>query len=263
MKYKIIILLLAGVVACAPSFAQVRTDINTRERSNSSDDVADDNSSSGGGNRAHDYSLGGGGGGTKIYGPLPNSRPQQAYIVGLDKDIAQGIYIGETVTFGYLESNGIIHSLNNFTSVDQHINFELGALLHVFYKDYYSNIVTRIISGFYGGTGVGIINNNLVKISNPNESIFIGNTGLDNPVIEKNSTAIYFPINAGYNLHLAKKVWILRGLTFNVNLLYAYTESKYIDGYDPPVKAAKSNDSYAILSAGLRFYITNYKRGEQ
>ena len=263
MKYKFIIFLSVCFLTYAPSFAQVRTDINVHERSNSSDDEVDDNSSNYNNGHIHDYSLGFGGGATKMYGDLPTSRPQQVYIVYFEKNITQSVTTGETIENGYLESNGLIHSLNHFTSVDQHLTIELGTLFHLFYKNYYNNIVTRLVGGIYVGGGIGVINNDLVKISNPNESIFVANTGLDNPVIEKNSTALYFPVNVGYNLHIARKVWILRGLVFNVNLQYSYGQSDYIDGYDPPSRANKANDQFAVLSAGMRFFITNYKKSEQ
>jgi len=262
MKYKIIILLFVSMLTCAPIFAQVRTDINSRERTNSSDDEIDDNSSNASG-KTHDYSIGIGGGATKMFGDLPDSRPQQVYIAYMEKNITQSITTGETVEIGYLESHGLIQSLNHFTSVDQHLTIEIGTFIHMFYKNYYNNIATRLIGGIYFGGGIGVINNDLIKISNPNESIFIANTGLDNPVIEKNSTALYFPVYVGYNLHIARKIWALRGLVFNVNLQYSFCQSDYIDGYDPPSRANKSNDQYAILSAGFRFFITNYHKAEQ
>jgi len=262
MKYKFIILLCVCIISCAPSFAQVRTDINTRERTNSSDDEIDDNSGNGNG-RQHDYSIGIGGGATKMYGDLPNSRPQQVYIGYLEKNITQSITTGETVEIGYLESNGIIHSLNHYTSVDQHMTIEIGTFIHWFYKNYYNNIATRLIGGIYFGGGIGVINNDLVKISNPNESIFIANTGLDNPVIEKNSTALYFPLNVGYNLHIARKLWVLRGLTFNANFQYSICQSDYIDGYDPPSRANNKNDVYTVISLGVRCFITNYNKSDK
>ena len=258
MNNKIILFLAVLMLACAPAFAQVRTDINTRERSNSSDDEGD-NTFTG---HAHDYSIGLGLGSTKMYGDLGNSRPQQVYIGYFEKNISQSISFGETISYGYLESNGLIHSLNHFTSVDQHITIELGTLFHVFYPTYYDNVVTRILSGFYVSGGIGVINNDLVKISNPNETIFVANTGLDNPVIEKYSTALYFPLCAGFNLHLAKKLWIFRGLTFNANYQYSVCQSDYIDGYDPPSRANNKNDVYTVMSVGFRFFITHNKTEE-
>ena len=257
MKYKIIILLSACILACAPSFAQVRTDINSRERSNSSDDESDDNNSSR--NHGHDYSIGFGLGRTKMYGDLPNSRPQQVYIGYFEKNISQSMSFGETISYGYLESNGLIHSLNHFTSVDQHLTVEIGTFIHMFYKNYNDNIVTRLIGGIYVGGGIGVINNDLVKISNPNESIFVANTGLDNPVIEKNSTALYFPLSAGYNLHIANRLWVLRGIVLNANFQYTVCQSDYIDGYDPPSRANNKNDVYTVMSLGFRCFITHNK----
>ena len=257
MKYKFIILLSVCIIAFAPSFAQVRTDINIRERSNSSDDELDNSSNAK--NHGHDYSIGFGIGTTKMYGDLPYSRPQQAYIGYFEKNITQSVSFGETISNGYLESHGLIHSYNHFTSVDQHMTIELGTFFHIFNKNYNDNILTRLAGGIYFGAGVGVINNDLTKITNPNESIFIANTGLDNPVIEKNSTALYFPLNIGYNLHITNKVWLFRGLVFNINYQYTACQSDYIDGYDPPSRANNKNDVYTVLSAGVRFFITHNK----
>lgn len=257
MKYKIIIFLSVCTFAFASSFAQVRTDINMRERSNSSDDELDNAANAK--NHGHDYSMGFGFGTTKMYGDLPYSRPQQVYIGYFEKNITQSVSIGETISNGYLESHGLIHSYNHFTSVDQHMTVELGTLLHVFNKNYNDNLLTRLAGGIYVGFGVGVINNDMKKISNPNESIFIANTGLDNPVIEKNSTALYFPLNLGFNLHITNKVWLFRGLVFNINYQYTACQSDYIDGYDPPSRANNKNDVYTVLSVGMRFFITHNK----
>ena len=254
MKFKITILLAVCLFAGAASFAQVRTDINSRERSNSSDDEPDAAYK----NNAHDYSIGVGLGSTKMYGDLPYSNPQPAYMVYFEKNISQSVSFGETVSIGDLSSHGLIHSFNHYTSLDQHITIELGTLIHVFDKNYNDNIITRIIGGFYIQGGVGIINNDLKKISNPNETIFVANTGLDNPVIEKNSTALYFPLCAGFNLHI-KKLLFFRGIVFNANFQYSDCQSDYIDGYNPPSRANNKLDVYTVMSLGVRFYITHNK----
>ena len=229
-----------------------------RERSNSSDDRGDDNDGTARGHN-HDYSIGFGLGTSKMYGDLPYSRPQQVYIGYFEKNISQSVSFGETISNGYLESHGLIHSYNHFTSVDQHMTVEIGTVIHAFYKNYNDNIITRIVGGVYLGAGIGVINNNLTKISNPNETIFIANTGLDNPVIEKNSTALYFPLNIGYNLHIANRIAFFRGLVFNINYQYSACQSDYIDGYDPPSRANNKMDVYTVLSVGVRFFITHNK----
>ena len=99
MKRKIITLLVVGVLAYLPSTAQVRTEINLHERSNSSDDEMDRDL-----NHGTDWSAGFGIGSTKMYGDLPLSNPQPAYIGYLEKNITQSISMGEVIMIGDLSS---------------------------------------------------------------------------------------------------------------------------------------------------------------
>jgi len=125
MKTKLLTLLSAGVLSATGLFAQVRTDISVRERNNSAYEVGEQ------GYNAHNFSVGFGLGSTKMYGDLSYSKPQPAYIGYFEKNITPTISYGWTVSFGDLSTRDPytqLRSFNRFTSVDQHINVELGTL---------------------------------------------------------------------------------------------------------------------------------------
>ncbi|MCF8448306.1 MAG: hypothetical protein K9G49_00430 [Taibaiella sp.] len=250
MKTKFIALLSIGLVTCSAAFAQVRTDISVRERNNSAYDVGEQ------GYNAHNFSVGFGLGSSKLYGDWSYSNPQPVYIGYFEKNITPTISYGWTVSVGDLstrDSYTKLRSFNHFTSVDQHITVELGTLFYAFDKDYYDNLLLRIIGGVYGGTGIGIINSDIKRIANSSFDV-PGAVATENPSILTNSTALYIPINAGFNLHVPK-FWIFKGCVFNANFQYSSTMSDYIDGYKPPFKANKRNDVYTVASIGFRFFI--------
>jgi hypothetical protein len=250
MKTKFIALLSLGFVSCTSLIAQVRTDINVRERNNSSYDVEEQ------GFNAHNFSVGFGLGTTKMYGDWAYSNPQPAYIGYFEKNLSSTISYGWTVTIGDLSTRDPytqFRSFNHFTSVDQHITVELGTLFSALDKEYYDNPMLRIIGGLYGGVGVGLINNDIKRIANFSEGL-PGQVETGNPSMLTSSTAMYIPINAGFNLHIPK-FWIFKGCVFNANFQYTSAMSDYIDGYKPPYKANKKNDVYTVASVGFRFYI--------
>ena len=230
--------------------AQVRTDISVRERNNTAYDIGEQ------GYNAHNFSVGFGLGSSKMYGDWSYSKPQPVYLGYFEKNITPTISYGWTVSVGDLSTRDPytqMRSFNHFTSVDQHIAVELGTLFSVMDREYYDNPLLRIIGGFYGGVGIGIINNDLKRIANFPESL-PGQVETGNPTMLTNSTALYIPMNVGYNLHIPQ-FWIFKGCVFNANFQYTSTMSDYIDGYKPPYLANKSNDVYTVMSVGFRFYI--------
>lgn len=249
MKTKLLTLLSAGVLSASGLFAQVRTDISVRERNNSAYEVGEQ------GYNAHNFSVGFGLGSTKMYGDLSYSKPQPAYIGYFEKNITPTISYGWTVSFGDLSTRDPytqLRSFNRFTSVDQHISVELGTLFAAVDREYYDNPILRLVGGVYGGVGLGIINNNIPRIATPND--YAGQTNSVNPTVLTNSTALYIPMNVGYNLHIPQ-FWIFKGCVFNANFQYTSTMSDYIDGYKLPLAANKRNDVYTVMSVGFRFYI--------
>ncbi len=237
------------VTACASSFGQVRTDINVREKNNSSYDQEEL------GFNAHSFSLGLGLGATKMYGDLPYSNPQPAYIGYLEKNLSPFISYGWAISVGDLSSRDPhtgLRSFNHFTSADQHVSFELGTLFTIVDRDFNDNIVLRILGGLYAGTGIGIINNDVKRIAAPVD--LKGNIVSTSPRTLENSTALYIPINAGVNFHVPK-FWKFKGCVFNANFQYSSTMSDYIDGYKLNYLANKKNDVYTVMSVGLRIFV--------
>lgn len=250
MKTRVALLLSLGLFTASSVFAQVRTDISVRERNNTSYDVGEQ------GYNAHNFSVGFGVGSTKMYGDWSYSKPQPAYIGYFEKNITPTISYGWTVSVGDLSTRDPyvqMRSFNHFTSVDQHITVELGTVFAVVDREYYENPLLRLIGGIYGGTGVGIINNDIKRIAQFNEDL-PGQTPNVSPTTLTNSVALYIPINAGYNLHIPK-FWIFKGCVLNANFQYTSTMSDYIDGYKPRYAANKKNDVYTVMSLGFRFYI--------
>ncbi len=260
MKRKIITLVAVSVLAYLPSIAQVRTEINVHERSNSSDDEKDRDR-----NHGTDYSMGFGIGSTKMYGDLKYSNPQPAYIGYFEKNITQSISMGEEIMIGDLSSRDIgtaghWRSLNHYTSIDQHLSVELGTLFTIFNKNYNDNVLLRIAGGIYAGVGIGIINNDVKKIVSTGDVVGSDDTS---PPILKNSTAIFFPLNAGYNLHVPSFLFFKSGFLLNANFQYEDCQSDYIDGYSPPLtKVNKKNDVFTVMSLGFRFYLTHHHKQE-
>lgn len=249
MKNKFTLLLTAGLLSSACLLAQVRTDISVRERNNSAYSVGEQ------GYNSHNYSVGFGLGTTKLYGDLSYSNPQPAYIGYFEKNLTSTISYGWTVMIGDLSCRDPythLRSFNHFTSVDQHITVELGTLFSSFDKNYYDNPLLRIIGGVYGGVGLGIINNDIKRIANPGD--YPGTLPTHSSSVVNNSTAMYIPMNVGFNLHVPR-FWIFKGCVFNANFQYSAGMSDYIDGYDLPLAANKRNDVYTVASLGFRFYI--------
>ncbi len=261
MKRKIIILFAAGVLAYLPSIAQVRTEISIHERGNSSDDEKDRDL-----NHGTDFSGGFGIGSTKMYGDLPKSNPQPAYIGYLEKNVTQSISWGEEIMIGDLSSQdpkSHWRSFNHYTSIDEHLTVELGTLFTLFNKNYNDNVLLRIAGGIYVGAGIGIINNDVKKIANVPNADELPGENTTNPALLKNSTALFIPLNVGYNLHIRRLLFFRNGFVLNANFQYEDCQSDYEDGYSPPLAPNKKNDVFTVMSVGIRFYLTHHHKEEE
>ena len=257
MKNKFILLLAVCFVACRPAFAQLRGDEDANVHQSLTPEEIEEAKYRYNG---HDYSMGFGLGSTKMYANLPMSNPQPAYIGYLDKNLTQFLWIGIQVTVGDLSSRwpkNHLFSFNHFTSLDEHLNLSVGSLFWIFNPNYNDNLVTRIIGGIYGGVGLGVINNDIKRIANVNwDQLSYTTTLKDNPTIEKNTMALYFHFNAGYNYRVRQFLFFHNGFVFNANLQLNDCQSDYIDGYSPPFSGHKHTGVYTIMSINARFYIT-------
>jgi hypothetical protein len=230
--------------------AQVRTDISLRERNNSQYGLGEY------GYNGRNYSMGFGLGSSKMYGDLKYSNPQPVYIGYFEKNITPSISTGWTVSVGDLSSRDpftFLRSFNHFTSVDQHITVELATLFGLAYREFYDYTLLRLLGGMYVGGGLGIINSNIKRQAEFNPDL-PGSINTQSPTMMKSSTALYMPLNLGYNLYIPK-LWIFKGCVFNFNYQYSMTMSDFVDGYDPNLVANKKNDVYTVASVGFRFYV--------
>ncbi len=244
------------IVACLPAFAQLRADDEAgvhRRPSTEEDEEAPFRYN------GHDYSIGFALGSTKMYANLPISNPQPAYIGYLEKNLLPFLSIGLQVTVGDLSSRwpkNHLFSFNHFTSLDEHLNLSLGGIFYIHDRNYNDNLVKRIVGGVYGGIGIGVINNDVKRIASEQWDNLPYATVKDNPTIEKNTLAIYFPFNAGYNYRVRQFLCFHNGFVFNGNIQLNDCQSDYIDGYSPPFTGHKHTGVYTIMSLGARFYIT-------
>ena len=244
------LLFTAAIFTSIGAQAQVRTDISLRERNNSQYGLGEY------GYNGRNYSMGFGLGSSKMYGDMPYSNPQPVYLGYFEKNVTPSISTGWTISVGDLSSRNPFtyhRSFNHFTSVDQHVTIELATLFGLAYREFYDYTLLRLLGGMYVGGGLGIINNNIKR-----QAYFDPNTPgayeTESPVMMKNSTALYVPMNLGYNLYIPK-LWIFKGCVFNFNYQYSMTMSDFVDGYDPNLVANKKNDVYTVTSVGFRFYV--------
>ncbi|GAA4467284.1 hypothetical protein GCM10023093_22870 [Nemorincola caseinilytica] len=221
-----------------------------RERNNSQYGLGED------GYNGRNFSIGFGIGSSKMYGDWAYSNPQPVYLAYFEKNATPTISLGWTISVGDLSTRDPFtsyRSFNHFTSVDQHITFELGSLFGLVYRDFNDYFMLKLFGGLYTGVGLGIINSDVKRIANFNTNI-PGSIQSDNPTMLTNSTALYVPFNFGYNFYIPR-LWIFKGCVFNVNYQYTMTMSDYIDGYKPNLAANKKNDIYSVASVGFRFFI--------
>jgi hypothetical protein len=250
MKTLLQIIFAGAIFASISVQAQVRTDISLRERNNSQYGLGEY------GYNGRNYSMGFGLGSSKMYGDLKYSNPQPVYIGYFEKNVTPSISTGWTISVGDLSSRDpftYLRSFNHFTSVDQHITIEMATLFGLAYREFYDYTLLRLIGGMYVGGGLGIINSNMKRQAEFNSNL-PGSTPTESPTMLKSSTALYMPLNLGYNLYIPK-LWIFKGCVFNFNYQYSMTMSDFVDGYDPNLVANKKNDVYTVTSVGFRFYV--------
>lgn len=250
MKTLLNLFLTGALFVSVAAEAQVRTDISLRERNNSQYGLGEY------GYNGRNYSMGFGLGSSKMYGDLKYSNPQPVYLGYFEKNVTPSISTGWTISVGDLSSRDpftYLRSFNHFTSVDQHVTIELATLFGLAYREFYDYTLLRLIGGVYVGGGLGIINSNMKRQAEFNPDL-PGSINTQSPTMLKSSTALYMPMNLGYNLYIPK-LWIFKGCVFNFNYQYSMTMSDFVDGYDPNLVANKKNDVYTVTSVGFRFYV--------
>jgi len=257
VRNKFILLFVVGIVACSSAFAQLRREDEDRRRRHV---ATEEDIEAGFRYNGHDYAFGVSIGSTHIYANLPISNPQPAYMAYVEKNIYHYLTVGTQITVGDLSSRwpkNRLYSFNHFTAIDEHLNISAGALFAIYNRAYNDHILPRIIGGIYGGVGIGVVNNNIKRISNEITNLNWTTTTPDNPVIVKNSNALYYAFNVGYNYRVQKFLFFNNGFVFNFNFQLNDCQSDYIDGYSPPFKGHRHTAVYTVMSLGAKIYITH------
>jgi len=201
---------------------------------------------------AHSFSVGIGYGVAKLYGDF-YGKPQTGIPWGdinynITPYLSAGIQgqAGKLITGGLnvtTKANGF-YTTNTYQSAAANVRLSLGAFL----VNQPESVVLDLISGIYGGAGIGIMNNT-ITIS---ERGGLNETYLLHGAVKTVPHTANIPLNVGIDVNVPQ-ILGYNGLQVNVNYQYNFCQSDNVDGYDPQVPFNKHNDVYTYISAGLRF----------
>lgn len=125
--------------------------------------------------------------------------------------------------------------LNGKTQLGQFVDFESSNLLYA-------------IRGFYVGTGVGIVQNNMADVVR----IKPDGTNYKFPGLDK-STNLLIPINTGISFNVVDK-WRFTKFIFSFNYQSNIMLGEDIDGYNDPKAIFKNGrDFWGVASVGVRY----------
>ena len=206
-------------------------------------------------------SLGVGVGFSNMYGDFPTSDFLPAARVGIGARLTKALVVGVETYFGQLGSHQSANSwtsgfteTSNFGSVDLNAKISVGN-----YLNYPNSAFLRFLSGFYVGTGYGIVYSNISKFSGKFSSKYPDlNTQLRNGDLTKNNVITpYVPLNVGFRVHL-KNFLGIDNTQLMLNYQINYTFSDFVDGFSPSPSTTKNqtNDCYTVITLGFSFYLT-------
>jgi hypothetical protein len=130
---------------------------------------------------------------------------------------------------------------NSYTAMYANVKFRAGEITDFYYSDF-----LNYTKGFYIGTGLGVIANNVdaVRVQ--------PGTGYVFPGVSK-STDFVMPLNVGIDFYFPDGWGDIRYI-FNINYQAAYDFGDNFDGYNsPPPFKNVSKDIYFFLSAGFKY----------
>jgi hypothetical protein len=207
------------------------------------------------------YALGIGVGLANVWGDLNKHIPTLGERVGIARHITQSLMVGVEYYGGTLSSEETpnswttgLKSTSKFYSLDLNAKVNMSVL--------FSNTeseVSRLLSGFFFGSGIGYISCNVTQITetlNTNKPL---DTSLRN-CIRKQDAQLYIPLNLGYRYQLGNFLGITRpSLMLNLNMCYTYSD--YIDGYNlsAVAKSNKNNrftDVFSMITIGFSIPLT-------
>jgi hypothetical protein len=199
-------------------------------------------------------SLGGGVGGALAFGDLKKNYIRPAGMATLDYNISPFAQAGIEIQKGIMKGGD---STN--ISIDPHLRSFTNSYMSVIlsgkvqlgqFVDFESSNLLYAIRGFYVGTGVGYLMNNMTEVTRvkPDGTKYIF------PGVNKGSE-IMIPINTGISFNFVDK-WRFTKLSVNFNYQLNKVFGESLDGYnDPPSKFKNQyGDFYSLVSVGVRYH---------
>lgn len=196
---------------------------------------------------SHRLCLSVGGGTTMMFGDLKKKVIKPAFKGNFDYNFTPFISAGVEVQAGSLaggdkDVNGTtsgLYSHSKYTAANANIRLSLGQ----FFPET-QNKFANFIGGAYLGSGMGYIRSNakmLVRKYSYSDGALPG-------TFHQQASEIIVPVNVGINMDLSYHI------ALNLNYQHNFTSSEALDGYDIDIKSNKRDDSYGMISIGLRFY---------
>jgi len=201
------------------------------------------------------YSIGAGAGYATIYGPLEKSYQQPAFLLHVARHYSSSLVFDLELQSGSLKSTEPankwttgLSETSNFTALNVTGRIALKQLIKNPHNTFF-----MILSNLYAGTGLGIVNNNIVNITNKFKTT---DTKTINSDIILNGVSAMLPVNLGINFSLRKLPGLKRA-QLNINYQQNYTSNDNVSGYSFPKATTehKHNTVYSVLSAGISIYL--------
>ncbi|RYG13907.1 MAG: hypothetical protein EOO07_17250 [Chitinophagaceae bacterium] len=200
--------------------------------------------------------LGAGVGPTVSYADVRENSQSFAGYLAADYNFTPFVTAGLEIQAGQIKGGDIVKNphnrqfKNNFKAVSLNAKVALGQFV-----DYSQSDVLNFFKGFYAGTGIGAISNNMKYVVRykPNTQAEFPPLGYEFPGKDK-STNLLVPINLGINFYFRDSYGDSRYI-LNFNYQANVTFDEGLDGYDDPlaVFANKSPDMYTLFSVGVKY----------
>ncbi|MBC7913712.1 MAG: hypothetical protein H7Y07_06275 [Pyrinomonadaceae bacterium] len=203
-------------------------------------------------------SVGGGAGITTAFADLQKKLPKPAFFGTADYHITPFFSAGIEFQKGTLSGGDkkddpyLRYFSNSYTAIIAGGKVQLGQFV-----DFESSNLLYTLRGFYVGTGIGFLSNNITDIvriqpasTDPTKQVTAGriNQGVDK------SKELFIPINVGLSFNIVDSFrytkFIISG---NYQINAAFGEG--MDGYNDPKTVFKNNghDFYGLLSIGVKY----------
>ncbi|MES2427049.1 MAG: hypothetical protein V4560_08740 [Bacteroidota bacterium] len=155
-----------------------------------------------------------------------------------------GISGGDTGTDPYRRQSN-----NHYTALIFHGDIGLGEII-----DYSQSGFLGFVKDFYAGTGVGVINNNMVFVQRTNLNPTGYPVGTYRFPGEDKSLNVIFPLRFGYEYKLYN-AWGEPQIGINVGYIHNITLGEGLDGYNDPPSHFKNNspDQFSQIFIGIKY----------